>query len=342
MLRAVISQEEGAMAENRTALVIGATGGIGGEVAAVLCARGWQVRALSRDVAGAARRFGQDGVVWIAGDAMRPADVVEAARGASLIVHAVNPPGYRNWGKLVLPMLESTIAAARESGARILLPGTIYNFGPDAFPVLTERSPQNPCTRKGAIRVEMERRLRAAADTGVRTLIVRAGDFFGPRPGNNWFAQGMLTPGRQVNVIRQPGKPGVGHSWAYLPDLAESIVRLVERGDALGAFEVFHFAGHWDADGTGMIAAIRRAMGNPGLPVRRFPWPLVVAASPFVTLFREMLEMRYLWRQPLRLDNTRLVKMLGAEPHTPIDTAVQTTLAGLGVLPREGSALSLA
>jgi hypothetical protein len=39
-------------------------------------------------------------------------------------------------------MIENTIAAAKTIGARILLPGTIYNFGPDAFPVLREDSPQ--------------------------------------------------------------------------------------------------------------------------------------------------------------------------------------------------------
>ena len=29
-------------------------------------------------------------------------------------------------------MIENTVAAARASGTRILLPGTIYNYGPDA------------------------------------------------------------------------------------------------------------------------------------------------------------------------------------------------------------------
>ena len=82
-------------------------------------------------------------------------------------MHAVNPPGYRNWGTLVLPMLANSIAAARAAGARILLPGTVYNYGPDAWPLLREDAPQHPETRKGAIRVEMERRLEAAAAGGV-------------------------------------------------------------------------------------------------------------------------------------------------------------------------------
>ncbi len=325
------------MQRTRTALVLGATGGIGGEVAAALQRHGWTVRALQRDPAEVARRNAVGGIAWLTGDVMRPADVAGAAAGAGLIVHAVNPPGYRNWGELVLPMLDSSIAAARASGARIILPGTIYNYGPDAFPLLADDSPQHPRTRKGAIRVEMEDRLRDAADGGVRVLIVRAGDYFGPGAKSNWFSQALVKPGRPVRSVANPGRPGVGHSWAFLPDIAETMVRLVQRDAARETFERFHFAGHWDPDGTAMAAAIGRAAGLPGLRARRFPWPLLVAASPFVTTLREMMEMRYLWREPLRLDNRHLVAALGAEPHTPLDEAVRRTLAGLGCLSEPGS-----
>lgn len=321
----------------RTALVLGATGGIGGEVAGRLLERGWTVRALHRDP-GKAMSGGRSrpGLSWIRGDAMRPDAVREAAGGASLIVHAVNPPGYRDWEKLVLPMLESTIAAARLSGARILLPGTVYNYGPDAFPVITEDAPQNPATRKGAIRAEMERRLRRAADAGARVLVLRAGDFFGPRAGNSWFSQALVRPGRPVSAVRYPGERGTGHQWAYLPDVAETMVRLVEREDALEPFATFHMDGHWDADGTEMVAAIRRAAGRPEPKVRAFPWRLAALASPFVPLFRELREMRPLWRIPVRLDNSRLLGMLGEEPRTALDEAVRATLRGLGCLAGDG------
>jgi nucleoside-diphosphate-sugar epimerase len=324
--------------EQGTALVLGATGGIGGETVAALLRCGWQVRALARDPAQAAAQWpaGLAQPEWVAGDALDASSVVAAARGAALIVHAVNPPGYRNWETLVLPMLESTIRAAEASGARIVLPGTVYNYGPDAFPEVSENAAQHPLTRKGAIRVQMEQRLRAAAQRGVRTLIVRAGDFFGPRARNNWFSQGLVKPGQALAAISDPGRRGVGHQWAYLPDVAETIVRLVERESALAVFDTFHMNGHWDADGTQMQAAIRRASGQPDLPVKRFPWWLLTLGSPFVPMFRELREMRYLWRQPVRLRNTRLLSVLGTEPHTPLDLAVGATLAGLGCLQVDG------
>src|SRR5690349_17047341 len=116
----------------RTALVIGATGGVGGAVAERLAADGWSIRALNRDPVKA--RASHPGFDWVKGAAMAPADVVAAAAGCSVIVHGANPPGYRNWAGLQMPMLASTIAAARASGARILFPGTVYNYGEDAFP----------------------------------------------------------------------------------------------------------------------------------------------------------------------------------------------------------------
>jgi nucleoside-diphosphate-sugar epimerase len=169
-------------------------------------------------------------------------------------------------------MIDNSIAAARAMGARILLPGTIYNYGPDVFPVLTEDSPQHPATRKGAIRVELERRLEVASRDGVRTIVLRAGDFFGPRPGNSWFSQALAKPGRPVRSIIYPGAAGVGHAWAYLPDVAETFALLAEREESLDAFATYHFEGHWDPDGTkisqrfpGPSEGLSRQGGSPGL-----------------------------------------------------------------------------
>jgi nucleoside-diphosphate-sugar epimerase len=293
------------MADTRSALVLGATGGIGGEVARQLAARGWKVRALHRDPVALTIR--DDRFEWIKGDAMNRQDVIAAADGAQLIVHAVNPPGYRNWAELVLPMIDNTIAAARACGARIVLPGTVYNYGPNAFPVLRESSSQEPLTHKGAIRVELERRLQAASSDGIRSLVVRAGDFFGPgSSGNSWFSAGIVKPGKPVRAMFYPGKTGIGHQWAYVPDVAQTMVRLVEQEHQLPVFATFHMQGHWDADGTRMVGAIKRSVDQPGIKVRAFPWWVLPLMSPFSETFREMREMRYLWKESIRMENASL------------------------------------
>ena len=315
------------MATKNTALVLGATGGIGGEVARELLARGWTVRALIRrePPADADAR-----IQWQRGDAMDAQAVRRAAEGVGLIVHAVNPPGYRDWATRVMPMLENTISAARAVDARILLPGTFYNYGPGAFPVIAEDAPQDAETIKGRIRVTMEARLREVAAEGVPVLIVRAGDYFGPRPGNAWFGQ-VVTPGKPVNVVRRIGKPGVGHQWSYLPDVAAAMASLVSVGERLRPFENVHMHGHWDEDGTQLATAVRRVAGN-NARIAAFPWWAVSLGWPFIRIFRELRELRYLWRQPIRLGGSRLRELIGAEPHTPMDEAVAATLRGLGCI----------
>lgn len=317
---------------DKRALVLGATGGIGGEVARQLRDAGWQVQALKRGLTAQGVR---DGITWIPGDAMNPPDVLRAARGCSVIVHAVNPPGYRGWAQQVLPMVDSTVAAAIAEGATIVLPGSVYNYGPDAFPVLKEEAPQRPLTRKGAIRVELERRLQAATERGARAIVVRAGDFFGPQAGNNWFSQGLIKAGKPVMTVYSPGSPGVGHQWAYLPDVARTMLRLLELRATLPRFARFHMAGHWDADGTQMTSAICRAVERHGghARVRPLPWWTLRLAALFSTTPRELMEMRYLWREPVRMSNERLRAVLGSEPHTPLEEAVEVSLAGLGCLP---------
>lgn len=314
-------------------LVLGAGGGIGGEVARTLAHRGWRVRALKRGLA--ADTVDADGIAWTGGDALVGADVLRAARGCAVVVHAVNPPGYRDWDRLVLPMLDNTIAAARANRALVVLPGTLYNYGQEAFPVIAEDAPQQPATRKGQIRVRMEAALAAYAASGGRALIVRAGDYFGPRTGNSWFAQGLVKPGRPVRRIANPAAPGAGHQWAYLPDVAATMAALIERRADLEPFARFHMNGHWDPDGTAMCAAIARAVARRGgkATVSAFPWWLIRLVTPFNETLRELWEMRYLWRNGVRLDNRRLVDVVGAEPHTPLDLAVERTLEGLGCLP---------
>ncbi len=329
-------------AGKKKALVLGATGGIGGEVARQLRDAGWEVRALKRG--GPEPVEHRDGITWLRGDAMSRDEVMAAAAGCSVIVHAVNPPGYRRWAELVLPMVDNSIAAAKAQGATLVLPGTVYNFGPDAFAsLLQENSPQRPLTRKGAIRVEMERRLQAAThESACRVIVVRAGDFFGPKAGNNWFSQGLVKPDQPVTAVSLPGKPGVGHQWSYLPDVARTMVQLIERRDTLAPFASFHTAGHWDADGRQMAEAIQRVVARHGgatPKLRAFPWWLTTLVSPLVPTLRELREMKYLWREPVRMSNERLISALGREPHTPLDEAVEAALGGMGCLPAWGAAM---
>lgn len=327
-------------------LIIGVTGGVGAAVARSALKQGWRVRALTRHAdmarrvqAGGSPWQGLDALDWHVGDAMQADDVRRAAQGVAFVVHAANPPGYMRWRELALPMLRNAMDAARAVGARLLLPGNVYNFGPDAGALVAEEAPQHPLTRKGAVRVEMELMLREAAQDSerpLRSLVLRAGDFFGGHAPSSWFSTLLVKPGRPLRRVVYPGVAHVGHAWAFLPDLADTMVRLMALDMAqpgrLSSFEVLHFGGHWMPRGIDMAEAIRRVSGQPRLPIKPVPWPLLTLLSPFVPLLREIREMRYLWQVPLQLDNGKLRALLGEEPHTPLDEALRFSLVSLACL----------
>lgn len=119
------------------------------------------------------------------------------------------------------------------------------------------------------------------------------------------------------------------------------MVRLAEREGQLALYESVHFRGHWDADGTRMIAAIRSVVGGEAMTVRRLPWWALRLLAPVVSLVREMVEVRYLWQAPFELDNARLLRLLGDEPHTPFEAAMAQALAGIGCTKENGKKIIL-
>ncbi|CCD92850.1 conserved exported hypothetical protein [Bradyrhizobium sp. ORS 375] len=313
-----------------TALILGLTGAIGGAIAKALARRGFTIRALTRRPPAERPPFAFP-VDWRDGDARDAASVLAAAHGARLIVHGVNPPGYARWREDALPMLANTIAAAKAVGATVLFPGNVYVYSSASPDLVSETTPRTPSTRKGQVRLEMEELLeQAAREHGVRVIAVRAGDFFGPGVTNSWFALALAKGGMQARSVQRLTRPGIGHAWAYVPDLAETFARLVDISADLPAYTVLNFAGHYDATGHDMTDAVRRVIGRPDLPVRTFPWIILWLAAPFVRFMREALEMRWLWQRSLALDNARLVSVLGAEPHTARDEAVKAALLAAG------------
>jgi nucleoside-diphosphate-sugar epimerase len=86
-----------------------------------------------------------------------------------------------------------------------------------------------------------------------------------------------------------------------------------------------------DADGRAMARAIAEVVGRSDMKVKALSWLLVGLGGLLQRTPREVYKMRYLWRTPARLDNSKLVAFLGEEPHTPPQDAVRTTLKALKI-----------
>ena len=331
---------------DKKVLVLGAAGRFGLATVRAFVAAGWRVTAQVR----AQRAIGDlprvAGAEWLPHELGDTQGLMAAAAGAQVVVHALNP-AYTNqaWAELAPKMMRQAIDIAAALGATLMLPGNVYNFGVGMPALLREDTPQRATHVKGRVRIALERELEAAARAGsLRAVVIRAGDFFGSGRGTNFdlFMAKDLPKGKMTCA----GDMGAATAWAYLPDLAQAFVEVATRRNALAAFEVFHFRGHtlsgtdW-RDALGAASVARGWIGkDEKLKVGRFPWAVIRLGAPLVPLWRSLADMRYLWQTPHALDNAKLLRLLGSEPHTALKAAVSATLDDL--FPQSGKAAPIA
>ena len=304
-------------------LVLGAAGRFGHAAAEAFRDAGWNVTSLVRP--GSSERAARDTNV-VEAHALDRAALIEAARDHDVVLHALNPV-YTDWAKFALPLAYGAIEAAETAGATLLFPGNVYNYGAGMPVILDENTPMRPTARKGQMRVQIEERMREAADRGVRTIILRAGDFYGGGRGS-WFDL-VVTKDIGRGRLTYPGSLDVVHEWAYLPDVAAAMVRLASVRDQLGKFETFGFSGN-AVTGRLFVDVTEQALGRK-LAVKEMSWWMVRTFGRLLPIGRELAEMAYLWERPHRIDGRKLKSAIGMIPATPFPEAIAAALRELGI-----------
>ncbi len=289
----------------KDALILGATGRFGRHAAEAFWNAGWRVRLFDRHAD----------------------DLTEAAQGADVIVNAWNP-AYPDWAAQVPGLTRAVIEAARSSGARVILPGNVYVFGPDCPVPWGADSPHRAINPLGRVRIEMEQAYR---DAGVPTLILRAGDFLDTEASGNWFDR-MMAPSLKRGVLTYPGRADIPQAWAWLPDMARAAVDLAWQHD-LPRFADIAFPGY-TLTGAQMAALCETALARR-VRVKPMAWWPLQLARPVWPMAGRILEMRYLWNTPHRLDPAAFDARLPGFALTPPEEALERAIAPV-LAPRQG------
>lgn len=278
-------------------LVLGGNGRFGRHAAEAFWNAGWRVRLFQR---------GAD-------------SLPEAAKGADVIVNGWNPP-YDRWAAELPRLTAEVIVAARAAGATVILPGNVYVFGPDAPEVFGPATPQGATNPLGRLRVETEAAYRKA---GVRTIVLRCGDFLDEEASGNWFDR-IIAARAPAGVLSYPGDPDAVHAWAWLADAARAAVALAERRAGLPVFSDIAFPGY-TLTGRELAALAEGALARPVRLERMAWWPIRLAV-PVWPMARHLLEMRYLWSKPHRMDSRGFDALLPGFAATPPGEAVAAAL----------------
>ena len=273
----------------QTALILGGTGKIGSHAAEAFDRAGWNLRQFNR----------------------KTDDMISAARDVDVIINGLNPPNYANWAKTIPAITKQVIAAAKASGAMVIIPGNIYNFG-DQPGELNETTPHLAHTRKGKIRIDMEAAYR---QSGVQTIILRAGNFIDPRQNGDIMSHFIMRAAKSGKIIHG-GDPDCRNAYAYVPDWARAAVMLAEKRQELARFVDIPFPGH--SFSIAEFAAHVAARTGQDFKCDAFPWWLMTLAAPVWELARELREMRYLYGMDHWIGSEKFARILPDFQATPL------------------------
>ena len=304
---------------SKNVIVLGAKGRIGRNALEAFHKAGWKVTAFARNWE---KENQIKDVKYVIGDALNTEQLIEACEGQEVIVNAINPQ-YKDWSAQVPVLTRNVIAAGIQNAATVMIPGNIYNYGNKLPPLLNEATPHIPNIKKGKIRIDMEKAYEEAAAKGLKTIVLRAGDYLEGKDTGNWF-ETYITNKLKQGKITYPGSMDADHAWAYLPDVARAMVGLAERRKDFDGFEEFVFDG-FTLSGRQLVGKLENISGKK-LKVLSFPWAVVRLLGLFSGQMREVIEMRYLWNRPHSIDDSKLRTVLSDFTPTPVETVLRRAL----------------
>ncbi len=307
--------------------LFGATGAVGKALAAKLAKKGQPFRAVGRSEERLRRDFRayEPLVEYCAADLSDSAAAASAAAGVDTIFYTVGVPypHFEQHPKLT----RIALGAAAGAGVRHYVHlSTVYPYGVPQQEFVSESHPRNPQAFKGRMRKEQEDLVLAADNPkGMRTTILRPPDFYGPDSELSYVRAifDAALKGGTANVI---GPIDMPHEFIFIPDLAETLIALSEKEEASGKA--------WNIAGPGLITTRQFAelvfgavQQKPRLRVAgKFMLRVLGLFNPFL---REVVEMRYLWTTPVKLDDTRLRELLSNLHKTTYAEGIRATIGAM-------------
>lgn len=289
-------------------VIVGA-GPVGRETARLLAEEGHSVILTSRN----AGSLDAGDVRTVSSDATDAAQLAELAKGADAVFMCAMA-AYHRWPTDFFPIMDGTVKAAEQVGAKLLVVGNVYGYGAQAVSPLTPDLEPDPTSRKGTTRhIMWQRALRSS----VPAIEVRASDYLG-KGAVAYFSLLALPSLLKSEPVSFLGNPDVAHAWSFTKDTAKTLVA------------ASRFTGEW-----GRAFHVPSQSASVRELVQRFAVALKIGVPNLSRLtavdleaigFSEGIEMAYLFEKPLLLDASETEKLLGVTA-TSLDTMIRDTLA---------------
>ena len=263
------------------------------------------------------------GASFMSCDVLDANAVLRAATDANQIVVAVGfPYEAKVWQTAWPRAIRNLVVACEATGARMVFVDNLYMYGRQKQP-LREDMPLTRIGVKPAARSEVTRIWTEASAAGrILATALRPSDFFGPGVGATQLgdsAFGALARGKGAAVVLPPDLP---HDFTYVPDIARAVESLLDAPDT-DFGQVWHVPNAPIRTPRDLLTMAAHALGVKPRIASLPLWSLPLMGL-FVPMFRELVEMRYQWRGPYRVDTTRVARRFWSDA-TPFEVSIPET-----------------
>ena len=230
----------------------------------------------------------------LSADLLDPEEVKRAVEGSSIVYITVGfQYNYKIWKESWPRLMKSVIDACIENSCKLVFFDNIYMYDPAYLNGMTEETPMNPSSRKGAIRAGLVEMIMSQVEAGNLTaLIARSADFYGPSIKNtSVLTETVIDPLSKGKKASWMSAVNYRHSYTYTPDAGKATAMLGNSETAYN--QVWHLPTAGDPmTGKEWIETIAKELGvKPRYQV--LSKSMIRLLGIFIPVMKEMPEMMY-------------------------------------------------
>jgi nucleoside-diphosphate-sugar epimerase len=300
--------------------ILGSGGAIGTDLAKALTQFTNDIKLVSRNP----KKVNESDIL-LSADFSDAAQIFKAIEGSDICYVTVGfEYNIKVWREKWPPFIKNVVEACIRHNSKLVFFDNMYAIGALHVNHITEESPISPTSKKGEVRVEVDRIILEQIEKGkLQAIIARAPDFFGPIKKQNSLLMNLVYDNLAKSKTAQWfGNADVVHTMGYTPDLAKATAILGNTTDAYN--QIWNLPVDMNSlTGREWVTLFAGEM-NASDKVKVLPiWSLRILGV-FVPILKEMAEMMCQFDRPYNFDTSKFINRFKFTPTTNKEAVRQT------------------
>jgi nucleoside-diphosphate-sugar epimerase len=289
--------------------ILGSGGAIGIDLAKELTKYTNKIRLVSRNP----KRINDSDELYTA-DFSDPTQLDKAIEGSE-VVYLIAGFKYdlKVWRKTWPALMSAVIKACEKYNCKLVFFDNIYMYDKNQLGNITEETPINPPSKKGAVRAQLHKMIFDEVNAGrLKAIIARAPDIYGPFGNSSVLIETVyknLIKGKAAYWMADAGKL---HTFGFTPDLAKATATLGNTADAYN--QVWHLPTDINGlTGKQWVELIAKEL-KVAPKCTTLPSWIVGAMGLFMPLMKELHEMLYQYDRDYIFNSSKFEKRFNFTP----------------------------